>query len=95
MEDYSTDPQGSTVKQFSGRLLLRMPASLHRDLSRAARVEGISLNQFVCATLAGAISWSVDTRERPWSDALERGEQALGELRNQAVDDMWRRIING
>lgn len=30
---------------FSGRLLLRMPKSLHRDLTRAAEIEGTSVNQ--------------------------------------------------
>jgi predicted HicB family RNase H-like nuclease len=93
-EQSATPEQESAVNQYRGHILVRMPASLHRDLVSAAEAEGISLNQFVCATLAGAMN-CVETRERPWRDALERGEQALGEQRNRAVDEMWRRIING
>ena len=34
-------------KPFSGRLMLRLPKSLHRDVFIGARREGKSLNQFV------------------------------------------------
>ncbi len=35
------------VKPFSGRLMLRLPKDLHRDVFVSARREGKSLNQFV------------------------------------------------
>lgn len=41
----------------SGKLLLRMPQSLHADLARAAEREGVSLNAFISAALAGAVQW--------------------------------------
>ncbi len=41
----------------SGRLLLRMPQTLHAELARRADQEGVSLNQFLVGTLAGAMGW--------------------------------------
>lgn len=39
-------------QEFSGKLLLRLPKSLHRQLARQAEKEGISLNQYVVYRLA-------------------------------------------
>jgi len=47
-------PRGG--QSFSGRLLLRMPSSLHADLSRAAEEEGTSLNQFIVAALSRSLT---------------------------------------
>ncbi len=41
-------------KPFSGRLMLRLPKSLHRDVYVSARREGKSLNQFVVERLRQA-----------------------------------------
>jgi RNA polymerase sigma-B factor len=41
----------------SGRLLLRMPQSLHAELARAAEREDVSLNQFITNSLAAAVGW--------------------------------------
>ena len=41
----------------SGKLLVRMPRTLHADLTRAADEEGVSLNQFIIGALTGAVSW--------------------------------------
>ncbi|MFQ5860197.1 MAG: toxin-antitoxin system HicB family antitoxin [Dehalococcoidia bacterium] len=43
-------PRGA--EEYSGKFLVRVPRSLHRDLARAAAHEGISLNQYVTALLA-------------------------------------------
>jgi antitoxin HicB len=37
---------------YSGRLVLRMPKSLHRDLAMRARREHVSLNQYLITKLA-------------------------------------------
>lgn len=42
---------------LSGRLLVRMPRTLHAELSRAAAREQVSLNQFITGALAAAIAW--------------------------------------
>jgi hypothetical protein len=63
----------------SGRLLLRMPSSLHEDVAQAAAAEGVSLNQFICTTLAGAVQWQA--RDPP----LRRVQQ----VRNEIAWDLW------
>ena len=40
---------------YSGRLLLRMPESLHAELAKASQAEGVSLNAFITDVLAGAV----------------------------------------
>jgi len=48
----------------SGRLLVRMPATLHAELAQVARREGVSLNALVVGALSGAIGWrSPDTTD--------------------------------
>ncbi len=34
------------MQQYNGRLTLRLPRSLHKDLMEAAKREGVSLNQY-------------------------------------------------
>ncbi|WP_217913256.1 toxin-antitoxin system HicB family antitoxin [Miltoncostaea marina] len=43
--------------QPSGRILLRLPRGLHARLIDEAHREGVSLNQFAVAALAGAVGW--------------------------------------
>jgi antitoxin HicB len=40
-------------RRYSGNLRLRLPASLHGRLAREAEREGVSLNQWIVARLAG------------------------------------------
>jgi RNA polymerase sigma-B factor len=49
-----TQPQQST---HSGRLLVRMPQSLHAELARVAEHEGVSLNALITGTLASSVGW--------------------------------------
>jgi hypothetical protein len=41
----------------SGRLMVRMPPTLHTELAKAAEEEGVSLNSFITGVLAGAVGW--------------------------------------
>lgn len=50
-------PEPKSATSHSGRLLLRMPRTLHADLTRASEREGVSLNQFITDVLASAIAW--------------------------------------
>jgi RNA polymerase sigma-B factor len=50
-------PRPRVPGRHSGRLLVRMPQSLHGDLARAAEREEVSLNQFITGALASAIGW--------------------------------------
>jgi len=42
----------ATENQFSGKILLRIPRGLHAKLAANARVEGVSLNQYISYLLA-------------------------------------------
>jgi antitoxin HicB len=50
-------PEPKSATSHSGRLLLRMPRTLHADLTRASEREGVSLNQFITDVLAAAVGW--------------------------------------
>jgi uncharacterized protein (DUF1778 family) len=57
-------------KAYSGKVNLRMPKSLHRDLARRAEKEGVSLNQFMVVALARAVGEEESVRR----DASLEGE---------------------
>jgi predicted RNase H-like HicB family nuclease len=50
-------PPAEATPQHSGKLLVRMPATLHDELAHAAEHEGVSLNQLITGILAGAVDW--------------------------------------
>jgi antitoxin HicB len=55
LEDGLTIPKPRPVEDYSGKFVVRLPRSLHRDLAERAAEEGVSLNQFVAAALAQAV----------------------------------------
>jgi hypothetical protein len=64
----------------SGRVLVRMPISLHEALSRIAQAEGVSMNQFIGGVLAVAIDWRAEYKpHRP-----------VEEIRHDLTWEMWR-----
>jgi hypothetical protein len=66
----SQEPAASARKRaggHSGRLLLRMPESLHAELARVSQREGVSLNGYITDVLAAAVRG--DSRPRPASRA--------------------------
>jgi antitoxin HicB len=58
-------PEPKTAQSHSGRLLLRMPQTMHAELARAAERERVSLNQFITDALAGALGWRAPSRATP------------------------------
>lgn len=52
LEDGDPIPEPTPVPEYSGRLLVRMPKSLHRQLIERAELEGVSANQLAVALLA-------------------------------------------
>lgn len=58
-------PEPRSTASHSGRLLLRMPRTLHGELTRAAERESVSLNQFITDTLASAVAWRVRSPSAP------------------------------
>ncbi len=59
------EPAPKEKAAHSGRLLLRMPQSLHGELARAAEREEVSLNQFITNSLAAAVGWRQPHAEAP------------------------------
>ena len=55
LEHGDTIPEPREATDFSGKVNLRMPRSLHRDLVRRAEAEGVSLNQYMTTALARAV----------------------------------------
>jgi RNA polymerase sigma-B factor len=49
-------PDPRRESSYSGRLMLRMPRSLHEELSAAAEREEVSLNQFIATSLERALA---------------------------------------
>jgi len=52
LEDGLTIPEPASLDDYSGQFKLRLPKSLHRDLSEQAKAEGISMNQYCLYLLA-------------------------------------------
>ena len=70
-------PEPKTAQSHSGRLLLRMPQTLHAELARIAERESVSLNQFITDVLSGALGWR----------AVGQKARAGGAVRQLDVDD--------
>jgi predicted RNase H-like HicB family nuclease len=75
-------PKPRSAASHSGRLLVRMPQSLHAELARAAEREEISLNQFITSSLASAVSWRGGTGDAAQSGG---GERRAGAMRKALV----------
>ena len=52
-------PLPSYPPEHSGKFNVRLPRSLHGELVRAAEREGVSLNHYVSAVLAGAVGFGL------------------------------------
>ena len=62
---------------YSGKFLVRIPRSLHRQLARAAKREGVSLNQYVTSLLASGVhsSHGIISGLEPLPTGRSRGNQ--------------------
>ena len=73
LEDGHQVPVPAEPHAYSGKLLVRLPKSLHRTLATEARREGTSLNQYVVSLLAGQSNADQQLREiRSTVDALAK-----------------------
>jgi transcriptional regulator with XRE-family HTH domain len=57
--------ESKAAAAHSGRLMLRMPQSLHTELARAAEREEVSLNQYITNTLAASMRWHAESESAP------------------------------
>jgi HicB family len=52
----SAERRDAGESSYSGRLLLRMPKTLHGELAARSDADGVSLNQFIVTALSRTIS---------------------------------------
>jgi RNA polymerase sigma-B factor len=76
-------PEPRSAASYSGRLMLRMPRSLHAELARAAERDEVSLNRFIASSLQSALA-------SPGRAAGDDAEHAAGD--DQAVRSVSRRV---
>jgi antitoxin HicB len=55
LEDGDPVPEPRPDEDYSGKFVVRVPRSLHRQLAEAAEREGVSLNQFINVALGIAV----------------------------------------
>jgi len=55
LEDGLPIPEPRPEEDYSGKFVVRVPRSLHRELVEHAEGEGVSLNQFINVVLARAV----------------------------------------
>ena len=48
-------PEPAPNEDYSGKFVVRLPRSLHRQLAETAEREGVSLNQFINVALAQSV----------------------------------------
>lgn len=48
-------PEPNECQEYSGRLVVRLPKSAHRQAARLAAVDGVSLNTFIVAAISSQI----------------------------------------
>lgn len=66
-------PEPQLLGSYSGQFRLRIPPSLHHQLTRLAEIEGVSLNQFILMSLAARIGGEQVTKKfENWLEQMER-----------------------
>jgi antitoxin HicB len=78
-EDGQDIPEPREKQGYSGNFIVRGPKSLHRKLDQMAKREGVSLNQYLVATLSHSVgiqeSRQSKTRQRDISPTLLHNRQ--------------------
>lgn len=64
-EDGLDIPLPRDMEQYSGKFNVRVPRGLHRKLDQMAKREGVSLNQYLVATLARSVGMEEARKTRP------------------------------
>ncbi len=71
-------PRPSKTGEYSGRILVRLPASLHAKLADRARSNSTSLNQYIVHLLsAGSVGEEVSSRLQAIASHVQRIEQQV------------------
>lgn len=81
-------PEPATGNQYSGRVALRLPKSLHRNAAQLAEREGISLNQFLVSTIAERVG-SGNLYERLTEKLAQRSVQVATQTAIGNIVKLW------
>jgi len=89
LEDGLSIPEPRPVDDYSGKFVVRLPRSLHRELSELAEDEGVSLNQLVVSALAQAAGRAQQARSetRATASMAGGGEATLSYRLNSTLRD--------
>jgi len=89
----------STLEDFSGKFVLRIPRLLHQALDREARTQGVSLNAYIghllserhklTALEAVAEQWAVACAAAPGITVLQYRHHGARQWRYQNRSDSW------
>jgi len=89
-------PEPQDASGFSGKLVLRLPKSLHRKAARQAALDNVSLNQFIVASVAEQVGARVihsSTSPRPSSIMEFSASRANLQLGTMIITDPFRQKI--
>ena len=84
-------PLPEVMREYSGRFIVRVPASLHKKLALEAKKEGVSLNQYVVSILSEGASVK-DIESLIKKIMLESSSKNLIEksLKKESITTEWR-----
>jgi predicted RNase H-like HicB family nuclease len=84
LEQGDAIPEPRHEDAYSGKFVVRVPRSLHRELAETAEGEGVSLNQYINTALAQSVGVMRASQARPAQEAMARHVARLERL----VDDL-------
>lgn len=58
------EPEPLASENYSGKYVVRVPKSLHRDLARKAKEENVSLNQLTAYLLASGVGRPISAKSK-------------------------------
>lgn len=73
-------PEPRPEDEYSGKFVVRVPRSLHRDLAETAEREGVSLNHFINTALAQSVGVTQAGQAQPRQEAMARHVARLENL---------------
>jgi antitoxin HicB len=76
-------PEPFENQDFGGKIALRLPRSLHRQASRMAERDGVSLNQFLVSAISARVG-----AENMFMHLMDKFEQTMGTVTTLYTTDM-------
>lgn len=83
LEDGIPIPEPRSDEEYSGKFVVRVPRSLHRQLAEAAEREGVSLNQFINVALGIAVGRASASTPVTYPIGKRQSQMSLREKKNK------------